>query len=120
MSALPPHFPREISREEMGALPIRRYEGEVVVIETPRDLDRAWEDLAQERMVGWDTETRPAFRVGESYLPCLVQAATARAVYLFPLSKMDFSGVVGGLFAEPGIVKVGISVKDDLTKVSDQ
>ena len=117
MSALPPHFPREISREEMGALPIRRYEGEVVVIETPRDLDRAWEDLAQERMVGWDTETRPAFRVGESYLPCLVQAATARAVYLFQLPKMDFSGVLGGLFAAPEIVKVGISVKDDLRQL---
>jgi ribonuclease D len=117
MSALPHGFPRQISREAMAALPVRRYEGEVVVVETPRDLDRAWEDLAQERMIGWDTETRPAFRVGESYLPCLVQAATARAVYLFQLPKMDFSGVLGGLFAAPEIVKVGISVKDDLHKL---
>jgi ribonuclease D len=115
---LPPHIPREISREQMAALPIRRYEGEVLVVETPRDLDRAWEDLAQERIVGWDTETRPAFRVGQAYLPCLVQAATARAVYLFQLPRMDFSGVLGGLFAEPGIVKVGISVKDDLKKLA--
>ena len=116
-SALPPEFPREISREVMAALPVRRYEGEIVVVETQRELLRAWEDLAQEAIVGWDTETRPAFRVGEAYLPCLVQAATARAVYLFPLPKMDFSGVVGGLFAEPGILKVGISVKDDLAKL---
>lgn len=117
-SPLASQFAREISREEMAALPIRRYEGEVVMVATPRDLDRAWEDLAQEKIVGWDTETRPAFRVGEAYLPCLVQAATARAVYLFQLPKMDFSGVVGGLFAEPGIVKVGISVKDDLKKLA--
>ena len=89
-SALPPGFPREISREQMAVLPIQRYEGEIVVVETPRDLDRAWEDLAQEKIVGWDTETRPAFRVGETYLPCLVQAATARTVYLFPLPKMDY------------------------------
>jgi ribonuclease D len=116
-SALPSGFPREISREEMALLPIRRYEGEVVVVATQADLLRAWEDLAQEKIVGWDTETRPAFRVGETYLPCLVQAATARAVYLFQLPKMDFSGVVGGLFAEPGILKVGISVKDDLAKL---
>ena len=101
----------------MAALPIRRYEGEVVVVETARDLDRAWEDLAQEAMVGWDTETRPAFKVGESYLPSLVQAATARAVYIFPLVKMDFSRVVGGLFAEHTIVKPGISVADDLKKL---
>jgi ribonuclease D len=117
-SALPSAFPREISREEMAVLPVRRYEGEIVLVQTARDLDRAWEDLAQERIVGWDTETRPAFRVGESYLPSLVQAATSRAVYIFQLPRMDFSGVVGGLFAEPGIVKVGISVKDDLTKLA--
>jgi len=114
---LPPDFPREISRESLAALPVRRYEGEVVLVATARDFDRAWEDLAGERAVGWDTETRPAFRVGESYLPSLVQAATGRAVYLFQLAKMDFSKVVGGLFAEPTIVKPGISVADDLKKL---
>src|SRR6185436_14672819 len=62
-------------------------------------------------------ETRPAFKVGESYLPSLVQAATARAVYIFPLARMDFSKVVGGLFSEPTIVKAGISVADDLKKL---
>lgn len=115
--ALPPHIPREIAREALAGLPVRRYEGEVVLVETRRDFDRAWEDLAGERSVGWDTETRPAFRVGESYLPSLVQAATSRTVYLFQLAKMDFSKPVGGLFAEPTIVKAGISVADDLKKL---
>ena len=116
-SSLPPHFPRDISREALAALPIRKYDGDVVLVQTDSDLVLAWEDLAQERMVGWDTETRPAFRVGESYLPSLVQAATARRVYIFPLVKMDFSQVVGGLFAEHTIVKPGISVADDLKKL---
>ena len=115
--ALPPGIARDISREELAVLPIGRYEGEIVMVATPRDFERAWADLAQEKAVGWDTETRPAFRVGESYLPSLVQAATAKSVYLFQLGKMDFSKVVGGLFAEPTIVKPGISVKDDLKKL---
>ena len=101
----------------MAALPVRRYEGDILVVETQADLLRAWEDLAREKIVGWDTETRPAFRVGESYLPCLVQAATANAVYLFQLARMDFSKVVPGLFVEPSIVKAGISVADDLKKL---
>jgi len=114
---LPPGIPREIAREVLAELPVRRYEGEVVMVATPKDFDRAWEDLAGESSVGWDTETRPAFKVGESYLPSLVQAATARSVYLFQLAKMDFSKPVGGLFAEPSIVKAGISVADDLKKL---
>ncbi|HEY6966758.1 MAG TPA: 3'-5' exonuclease [Burkholderiales bacterium] len=116
-SALPPEFLRVVSREEVNALPVARWEGEIVMVETARDFERAWEDLAAEASVGWDTETKPAFRVGESYPPSLVQAATARAVYIFPLARMDFSKVVGGLFAEPSIVKAGISVADDLKKL---
>ena len=115
--ALPPGIARDISREELAVLPLGRYEGEIVMVATPRDFERAWADLAQEKAVGWDTETRPAFKVGEFYLPSLVQAATAKTVYLFQLGKMDFSKVVGGLFAEPTIVKPGISVKDDLKKL---
>jgi ribonuclease D len=118
-SALPPEYLRQVTRDEVNALPVGRYEGDIVMVETMRDFERAWEDLAAEAFVGWDTETRPAFRVGESYPPSLVQAATARAVYLFPLARMDFSKVVGGLFAEPTIVKAGISVADDLKKLKE-
>jgi hypothetical protein len=113
----PAAFPREISREALAVLPVRRYEGEVVMVASPTDFDRAWEDLASEKIaVGWDTETRPAFKVGESYLPSLVQVATGRAVYIFQLAKMDFSKVLGGLFAEPTIVKPGISVAGRTTR----
>jgi len=116
-STLPPEFLRVVTREEVNALPVGRYEGDIVMVETARAFERAWEDLAGEASVGWDTETKPAFSVGESYPPSLVQAATARAVYIFPLARMDFSKVVGGLFAEPTIVKAGISVADDLKKL---
>jgi ribonuclease D len=98
----------------MAALPIRRYEGEIHLVATRSDLERAVAEIAAERVVGWDTETRPAFRKGESYLPSLVQVATARAVYILQLSRMDVSQPVAGFFAAREIVKVGISVADDL------
>jgi ribonuclease D len=115
---LPPHIPREISREEMLALPIRRYEGEVVLVAAHRELVRAMDDIRRESAVGWDTETRPAFRVGEVHKPSLVQVATARAVYLFQLQKLDLSAAVAEIFAAPAIVKAGISVKDDLRQLN--
>src|SRR5258705_7401518 len=88
---------RSISREDMAKLPIRRYEGEVCVVATPQELSRALEDFRQESVVGLDTETRPAFRKGESYLPCLVQAATARAVYLLQLRRPEVFPVLAEL-----------------------
>ena len=116
-SVLPRHIPREISREQMAALPIRRYEGEVVLVHTRAHLERAVEDIHAERVVGWDTETRPAFRPGESYLPSLVQVATARAAYVIPVQRIDAAGEVAGLFGAAAVLKVGISVADDLHKL---
>lgn len=108
---------RSISREELASLPIRRYEGRVSLVETPRDLDEAAADLREESVVGLDTETRPAFRVGESHLPCLLQVATARAAYLFPLRYAECFPVIAGLLAEPRIVKAGVALGYDLRRL---
>src|SRR6266849_1399864 len=105
---------RSISREDMAKLPIRRYEGRVCLVATPQDLAEALADLRQESIVGLDTETRPAFKKGESHLPALVQVATARAVYLIQLRRAEVHPLLAGLLSEPRTVKAGVSLKDDL------
>jgi ribonuclease D len=110
-------FLRSISREEMASLPIRRYEGEVCLVEDARALERAAQDIHGDHVVGFDTETRPAFRVGESHLPALAQVATARAVYLFPLQRLDCSAVLAPLLGARRVIKAGISTADDLVKL---
>lgn len=98
----------------MANLPIRRYEGKVCLVATPQDLEHARADIRQESVVGLDTETRPSFKKGESHLPCLVQAATGRAVYLFQFQRLDVFPVLAELLAEPRIVKAGVALADDL------
>jgi len=88
--------------------------GQVSLVATPQDLEEALADLRQESIVGLDTETRPAFRKGESHLPALVQVATARAVYLFQLRRTEFHPALAGLLSEPRTIKAGVSLKDDL------
>jgi ribonuclease D len=112
--SLPPELLRNVSREEINALPIRRYEGEVRVLASPQDLGTAMADLLQETLVGFDTETRPSFRVGESYPPSLAQFATARAVYLFQVGDREVAAAAARVLAEERVVKVGVSVADDL------
>ena len=114
---LPPEYLRHITREEMNALPIRRYEGEVHLVESPQMLERAAADILREAVVGFDTETRPAFRKGESHLPSLAQVATARTVYLFPLQRLDCSAMLGELLGAPHIVNAGVALADDLRQL---
>ena len=111
---LPSEFLRSITREDMANLPIRRYEGEVRLVESAGELERAAADIHDDEVVGFDTETRPAFRVGEKHLPALAQVATARAVYLFPLQRLDCSMVLAPLLEALAVHKVGISLADDL------
>ena len=114
---LPAELNRVISRDEVVALPIRRYEGETVVVASPEPLERARADVAQESVVGLDTETRPAFRKGESYAPSLVQVATGQAVYLFQIQQMDSSAALRELLSSEKTTKAGASLAYDLRQL---
>jgi len=105
--------PNSITKDEINALLVRRYEGEVVLVASAQDLKRAQDDFAAERLVGFDTETRPTFKVGQKYPAALAQVATARAVYLFQLQRMDASLVLRTLF-ESASIKAGVGIGDDL------
>ncbi len=109
--------PLAISREELAALPIRRYDGPVRLVATPRELDQARHEILKEHAVGLDTETRPAFRKGEVHLPSLVQVATSRSVYLFPLKRLDCSAAIVDLLESEAVAKAGIGLRDDFAKL---
>jgi ribonuclease D len=106
-----------IDRNEIALLRIRRYGGPVCLISTAHDLERALQDIRRQTVVGVDTETQPVFQKGQTRLPCLVQIATARAVYLFQLRRMDFSSALAELFSNPAIIKAGIGLARDLLQL---
>lgn len=103
-----------LSRDEVNALPVRRYEGEVRVVADSADAAEALRSILEETVVGFDTETRPAFRAGESYPPSLAQVATARAVYLFQVRNRAVAEAVAQVLAAGQVVKAGVALADDL------
>lgn len=117
--ALPFEAAQMISREEMSELPLQRYDGPVHLLASPSDLEHALQDLRRENVIGFDTETRPAFRRGESYLPSLVQLATADAVYLVQVQRGNYSDTMREIFSSETMIKVGVSVRDDLRNLKN-
>ena len=93
------------------------------LVASAEEVERAAADFAIERVVGFDTETRPAFKVGQRYPAALVQAATGRAVYLFQLQRMDlgmkFAAVLGALLSSEKTVKAGVGIGDDLKQLRE-
>ena len=110
----PPEFAMSVSREAVNRLPICRYAGSIRLVATATDLAHAMQDILQESAVGFDTETRPAFRPGEAYLPSLVQFATSSAVYLLQMQQQDLFDATRHVLASPKVIKAGVSVADDV------
>jgi len=95
-------------------LPILRYRGPIHLVKTEADLQAARQALRHERVTGLDTETRPTFHKGQSHPPSLVQIAASKAVYLFPLARLDCSHVLTELLHNTHLTKVGIALDRDL------
>lgn len=108
-----------ITREQLAELPVRRYEGRIHLVTTAEELERAMHDIRREHVVGFDTETPPTFRKGQSHKPTLVQVGTAHAAYLFQLQRMDFSGAIRELLESSHTVKAGVALADDLRKLKE-
>ena len=108
---------RTIPHEELMRLPIVRYRGPIRLAAGEADLHRALQDIRSQRVVGFDTETRPMFRKGQSHAPSLVQIATGQAVHLFPLARLDCSRTLAEVFGSATIVKAGIALARDLSEL---
>ena len=93
MSPLPKK--KHISKAEINELPMKSYDGPIHLFNTPDEADAAAGKLLTEKLLGFDTETRPAFRKGESYDPSLLQLATETDVYLFQIMAFAHFKVVG-------------------------
>jgi len=99
-------------------LPIVRYRGPIRLVQTAADLAAARQAIRHEHLVGFDTETRPTFRKGQSHLPSLVQIATGKAVYLFRLGKLDCSETIAVALSDEHVVKAGIAIYRDLLELT--
>jgi ribonuclease D len=102
------------------ALPLCRYEGTIHLMNSPAQLPAALEELRCERVLGFDTETRAAFRKGEAYPPALLQLATAQAVWLIQLRAFPTLAGLADLLGNARQVKAGVGLDDDLRKLRER
>ncbi len=108
-----------ITKTEINQLPMRRYEGPIHLIRTPEEADSAAKKLQKEKLLGFDTETRPAFRVGESYQPSLLQLASKEEVFLFQLKKTGLTKKMLKILSDKKIIKVGVAIRNDLKELRE-
>jgi len=107
-----------MTKEQINARPLRKYQGRIHLIQRSEQVKLAVRQLEMESILGFDTETRPTFRVGQSYLPAVLQLVGEQAAYVFQLRYCRLSKALCRLLANPKIIKAGVGLDRDVQELN--
>ena len=108
------NFIDKISNEQTALLPAVEFRGEIRIVEHERDIAAACKTLAEQPVIGFDTETRPSFRPGVTFRVSLLQLSTPQLCFLFRLNKIPFAKPILQVLESKEILKIGADVAGDL------
>ncbi len=106
-----------IAKEAVAELPQEFFAGRIIVVDHKNRVEKAIADLKKYDELGFDTETRPAFKRGQVHKVALMQLSTAEACYLFRLNKIGYPDELDEIICNPDIKKVGLSLRDDFAAI---
>ena len=90
----------------------------ITLVSTGVQAQQAHEQLLKTPAWGFDTESKPTFRVGEqSDGPHILQLSTAERAWVFQLHDPECRAVAAALLARTGIVKAGFGLGDDRKRI---
>lgn len=107
-------YRENISNEEVNALPVGAFGGQIVVVDTTEAIAQACEYLAAQPVIGFDTETRPSFTKGVSNKVSLLQLSSGEKSFLFRLNKIALERPILRLMESRTTIKIGAAIRDDI------
>ena len=100
-------------KQLIANLPREEFKGRIFTITTERDAEKAVDYLMTQSILGFDSETRPAFKRNVSHQVALLQVATHDTCFLFRLNYLGLPNSIIRLLEDTRITKVALSWKDD-------
>ena len=109
-------FSESITPDEMGKLDFASFPGKIYVIDSVgSQFNRAMAYLRSQKVIGFDTETRPTFSPDQPrYGVALLQLSGPDKAFLFRINKMGLHRRLCNLLASDKIIKVGAAIHDDI------
>lgn len=109
-------FQETITPEEIELLDLAAFPGQIHVIsQLGPDLDHAVEHLSSQRLIGFDTETKPVFQAHQPrHHTALLQLSSETEAFLFRLHELGLPQAVADIMADPYITKIGAAVHEDI------
>lgn len=107
-------FQSTISNEQTAELPSAHFDGEIIVVDSDAQIEKAFKDLSSQQIIGFDTETRPSFKAGVTNKVALLQLSTHNRCYLIRLCRTKLHNLILKILSNPKILKIGADVAGDI------
>ncbi len=109
-------FLESITPEEIEKLEFASFPGKIEVIDSVgAEFNRAVTYLRSQKIIGFDTETRPCFSPSQPrFGVALLQLSGPEKAFLFRINSMGMHRRLCTLLANEKIVKVGAAIHDDI------
>lgn len=105
-----------VTPELLDKLEYASFPGKIFVIDSVgAEFNRAIAYLRSQKVIGFDTETRPCFGPNQPrYGVALLQLSGPEKAYLFRIKNMGMHRRLCNLLADKRIIKVGAAIHDDI------
>ena len=111
-------YSANITSEEIAACKLSWFKGEIVVVEDFETFKSVLPRLRNSKLLGFDTETRPAFKKGRKNKVSLVQLAVHDFAVLIRINKIGIPDELISLLSDSSVIKSGVALHDDLRFLS--
>jgi len=105
-----------ITPDELEHLPVAEFHGEIVVVNQVNEkYHEAIDYLINQKIIGFDTETRPSFTANtKRNMVALLQLSGKERAYIFRLHNTGLLPDLVKILSTTKVIKVGAAITDDI------
>lgn len=109
-------FKESVDPDEIKMLDYASFPGKIHIIDSVgAEFNRAIAYLRSQKIIGFDTETRPTFSPSQPrYGVALLQLSGPEKAYLFRINTIGMHRRLCNLMSDSRIIKVGAAIHDDI------
>ena len=109
----------KISPETINGLKPIEFTGDIVLVENEKSLKYAIERIKTASRIGFDTESRPSFKKGESFPVSIVQLSLQDEAFIIKLKRLGLRSEIKEILSDASVEKIGVGVHDDIMRLRE-
>lgn len=108
------------TKDEITELDIYEEHARPVEVVTDASMPATIKKLKKEKLLGFDTESKPVFEKGQTQTIALIQISSSRVCYIFQLNSITYPSMLESIISDKSIKKIGVGLGSDMKSLREE